>query len=66
VRDDNSTLVEFTLIPEGEKTRLRVVETGFAALAGSPEVRGKALADNTGGWSQVFDAVKARVEQSTT
>ena len=29
----NSTLVEFTLTPEGAATRLRVVESGFAALA---------------------------------
>lgn len=33
LREDNSTLVEFTLTPEGDKTRLRVVESGFAALA---------------------------------
>ena len=30
--DGNSTLVEFTLAPEGDGTRLRVVESGFAAL----------------------------------
>jgi uncharacterized protein YndB with AHSA1/START domain len=34
LREDNSTLVEFTLTAEGDKTRLRVVESGFAALAG--------------------------------
>jgi uncharacterized protein YndB with AHSA1/START domain len=32
--EGNSTLVEFTLVPEGAGTRLRVVETGFASLAG--------------------------------
>ena len=30
---DNSTLVEFTLTADGDGTRLRVVESGFAALA---------------------------------
>ncbi|MFJ7271030.1 SRPBCC domain-containing protein [Streptomyces sp. NPDC099050] len=60
---DNSTLVEFTLSREGDKTRLRVVESGFAALAGSEELRAKALKDNTGGWPQVLDAFKKRVEQ---
>ena len=30
--DDNSTLVEFTLIPEDGGTRLRVTESGFSAL----------------------------------
>ncbi|MFP3989675.1 SRPBCC domain-containing protein [Streptomyces sp. E11-3] len=63
LRDDNSTLVEFTLTPEGDTTRLRVVESGFAALAGSEELRGKAVEDNSGGWPQVLDALKKRAEQ---
>ncbi|MDI2132069.1 SRPBCC domain-containing protein [Yinghuangia seranimata] len=61
--DDNTTLVEFTLVPEGGKTRLRVVESGFAALAASEEVRAQALKDNSGGWPQVLDALTARAEQ---
>jgi uncharacterized protein YndB with AHSA1/START domain len=32
-REGNSLLVEFTLTPEGDGTRLRVTESGFAALA---------------------------------
>lgn len=63
VTDGNSTLVEFTLSQEGDKTRLRVVESGFAALAGSEELRRKAVEDNTGGWAQVLDALKARIGQ---
>src|SRR5215472_13560711 len=39
LRADNSTLVEFTLTPEGDGTRLRVVESGFAALPTSDENR---------------------------
>lgn len=62
LREDNSTLVEFTLSPDGDKTRLRVVESGFAALAGSEELRSKAVEDNTGGWPQVLDALKRRAE----
>lgn len=64
LREDNSTLVEFTLTAEGDKTRLRVVESGFAALAASEELRRKALEDNSGGWPQVLDAFKGRVERS--
>ncbi len=64
LREDNSTLVEFTLTPEGDGTRLRVVESGFATLAGSEELRSKALEDNAGGWPQVLDAFKKRVEQA--
>jgi uncharacterized protein YndB with AHSA1/START domain len=63
LREDNSTLVEFTLVPEGDTTRLRVVESGFAALAGSEELRRQAMKDNTGGWPQVLDALKKRAEQ---
>lgn len=62
LRADNSTLVEFTLTPEGDKTRLRVVESGFAALAASEELRRRALEDNSGGWPQVLDALRARAE----
>ena len=63
LRADNSTLVEFTLTPEGGKTRLRVVESGFAALAGSEELRSQAVHDNSGGWPQELDALKTRAEQ---
>lgn len=63
LRADNSTLVEFTLIPEGDQTRLRVVESGFAALAGSEDLRRQAMKDNTGGWPQELDALKTRAEQ---
>ncbi|CAG7641057.1 SRPBCC domain-containing protein [Actinacidiphila bryophytorum] len=60
----NSTLVEFTLTAEGDRrTRLRVVESGFAALNGSEELRAGAHRDNTGGWAQVVDALKQRAEE---
>ena len=48
--EGNSTLVEFTLSAEGDATRLRVVESGFATLACSDEQRAKNLASNTEGW----------------
>jgi uncharacterized protein YndB with AHSA1/START domain len=65
LREDNSTLVEFTLTTEGDGTRLRVVESGFAALAGSPELREQALKDNGGGWPQVLDEFRKRAEQTS-
>jgi uncharacterized protein YndB with AHSA1/START domain len=46
----NSTLVEFSLSPEGEGTRLTLVESGFAALAGTEDEKAKSFADNTEGW----------------
>jgi len=65
LREDTSTIVEFTLTAEGDKPRLRVVESGFAALAGSEELRRNAVRDNTGGWPQELDALKTRAEQSS-
>ena len=59
----NSTLVEFTLTAEGDKTRLRVVESGFTALAGSEELVGKAMSFNTAGWPITLDALKTRAER---
>jgi uncharacterized protein YndB with AHSA1/START domain len=46
----NSTLVEFTLTPDGPRTRLRVVETGFASLDVSEQEKGNAVRENTEGW----------------
>ncbi|WP_155368581.1 SRPBCC domain-containing protein [Catellatospora vulcania] len=65
LRADNSTLVEFTLTAEGAKTRLRVVESGFAALNGSEELRRGAVEGNSGGWPLELDALKARAEESS-
>jgi uncharacterized protein YndB with AHSA1/START domain len=48
--EGNSTLVEFTLEPDGDGTRLRVVESGFAALDMPEEEQRKWSADNTDGW----------------
>ena len=54
----NSTLVEFTLAPEGDATRLRVVESGFASLATSDEQRSANHASNTGGWRHELDELR--------
>jgi uncharacterized protein YndB with AHSA1/START domain len=59
--EGNSTLVEFTLAPDGDATRLRVVETGFAALATTDEQRQGNYDDNVGGWKQVLDQLDAHV-----
>jgi uncharacterized protein YndB with AHSA1/START domain len=48
--EGNSTLVEFTLAPDGDGTRLRVVESGFAALAVDAEARDRNHAGNVDGW----------------
>ncbi|MGV9703292.1 SRPBCC domain-containing protein [Streptomyces sp. NPDC003483] len=63
LREDNSTLVEFTLTREGDRMRLRVVESGFAALAGSEELRAQNLKDHTEGWPLELGALRTRAEQ---
>ena len=45
------TLVEFTLTPEGDGTRLRVVESGFASLTTSPDEQERLREGNVGGWA---------------
>lgn len=59
----NSTLIEFTLSPEGTATRLRVTESGFARLTASEAKRRKALDDNTDGWAKVLDLLRNHVER---
>ena len=59
--DDNSTLVEFTLTPEGGGTRLRVVESGFASLATDEAARTRNYEDNVGGWKHVLEQFEAHV-----
>ena len=60
--EGNSTLVEFTLQPEGDGTRLRVVETGFASLPGSDEQRARHLEGNTEGWQRETDELREYAE----
>ena len=60
LRAANSTLVEFTLTPEGDGTRLRVVESGFAALPTSDENRQNVIDDHTAGWEQCVAVLVAR------
>jgi uncharacterized protein YndB with AHSA1/START domain len=61
--EGNSTLVEFTLHPEGDATRLRVVESGFASLATSDEQRTKNFNGNTEGWGQETDELREYAEK---
>jgi uncharacterized protein YndB with AHSA1/START domain len=60
LREENSTLVEFFLTPEGAGTRLRVVESGFESLATSEDNRITVVEDHTGGWEQCFATLADR------
>jgi uncharacterized protein YndB with AHSA1/START domain len=57
--DEPTTLVEFTLAPAGQGTRLTVVESGFQALP--DDRREEALRSNTGGWEAQMANIEAYV-----
>ena len=54
VRRDNSLLVEFTLVPEDGRTRLRVVESGFDELDWSDDAKARYMEDHTSGWQRIM------------
>lgn len=62
LRPDNSTLVRFTLTPEGEGTVLAVVESGFERLGGGA---GDAMTSNRSGWTGELDELVAFLEDAT-
>lgn len=62
--EGHTTLIEFTLTPEPEGIRLRVVESGFATLDAPDEQRRGALKDNSEGWVQVLEALTKRAEEA--
>lgn len=59
----NSNLVEFTLTPEGEGTRLHVVESGFDRLDASAEVQAKHADDAAQGWDGGLAALAELVQR---
>jgi uncharacterized protein YndB with AHSA1/START domain len=58
---DNSVLVEFTLLPEGDDTRLRVVETGLLELAWSDTDKASYADEHTRGWETHLASLRAYV-----
>jgi uncharacterized protein YndB with AHSA1/START domain len=63
--DGNSTLVEFTLDPTDDGTRLRVVESGFDELDESDEKRRARVKGNTEGWEIQLGRVRDEAERVT-
>ena len=50
--ENNSALVEFSLIEEAHGTRLRVVESGIAAVTHDEESKARYLEDHEQGWER--------------
>ena len=62
-RPGNSTLVAFYLTPDGDGTRLRVVESGFDTLDLPVERQAHHAAENTQGWLEELAELQAYVER---
>jgi uncharacterized protein YndB with AHSA1/START domain len=62
--DENSTLVEFTLSPDGDRTRLKLVESGFASIAIPSEKQDTASYDShNSGWTGMLERLKQYSER---
>jgi uncharacterized protein YndB with AHSA1/START domain len=59
--EGNSTLVEFHLVPEGNGTRLQVVESGFGSLDAEQE---EYVRDNTEGWEGALSNLQKHVAET--
>jgi uncharacterized protein YndB with AHSA1/START domain len=58
VAEGSATLVEFTLTPEGDGTRVRVVESGFASTDAVKVDQARHAEANSQGWRQVLDSLR--------
>jgi uncharacterized protein YndB with AHSA1/START domain len=65
VSEGTATLVEFTLTPEGDGTRVRVVESGFTSTDALKVDQQRHAEANAQGWRQVLDNLRRYAEQRT-
>jgi uncharacterized protein YndB with AHSA1/START domain len=63
VREDNSTLVEFSLRAKGDGTRLRVVETGFSKLDWPEDEQARDAEEHREGWEHELDELREYLRQ---
>ena len=62
-REGHATLVEFTLTPEADGTRVRVVESGILALAKSEERKAAHARENGQGWTEELAELRGYLER---
>lgn len=61
-----STLVEFTLEPAGEGTKLRVVESDFETLPLTDVEREQEIAEHIEGWREELDELRVYAERQAS
>ena len=59
-----TTLVEFTLTPQDDRVEVTVLESGFAELDASDEVKAQGVESNSGGWDLEMASLRDRSEAS--
>jgi uncharacterized protein YndB with AHSA1/START domain len=65
VSDGTATRVEFTLTPQGDGTRVRVAESGFASTDAVKVDQARHADSNSHGWLTVLGSLQRYVEQRT-
>jgi len=65
VSEGTATRVEFTLTPQGDGTRVRVAESGFASTDAVKVDQARHAEANSQGWRQVLGSLQRYVEQRT-
>jgi uncharacterized protein YndB with AHSA1/START domain len=65
LRPGNTTLVEFQVQPVDDGVSVTVVESGFATLDATDEVRRAGLTNNSEGWTAQLGGLKERAERVT-
>jgi uncharacterized protein YndB with AHSA1/START domain len=61
--ETNSTLVEFTLVPDGDATLLKVAETGFSTLEIPVGREDASYESHTKGWAEVIGNLQKFAER---
>lgn len=61
----NSLLVEFTLVGEGQRTRLRVVESGLSLLPWPDVDKQRYAEEHNGGWGEFLDRLGRLLAERT-
>lgn len=57
-----TTLIEFTVVQADGGVAVSVVESGFARLDASEELKSKSIESNSGGWTEQIASLRARAE----
>ena len=55
------TLIEFT-VTRSEQVQVGVVESGFAGLEASDELKNQSIESNSGGWTEELGSLRTRAE----